>query len=287
VVVDGNALSMTAEKVVNKDTTIYEATTTLSPGANTYYFDFSAGGQSWQMPYNNVTYNGPIVAPFDLTNITVKSPGNINGVGEVGRPLTFQVVYTSPSGKQPTVADVVIDGVPYPMTDIKGNPTSGITYQYTTSTESQGDHYFQFEFNDGTGLQDFQEYPYSISSIVLQHSQVSPTSGTTSTPFTFSTIYYGPDTPTQIDVVVDGQPYPLTYVSGSPATGATYSTQMTLAAGKHTFAFYAADSSDSWSAPESPGVFKGLTVTANGKPLIRTKITSPQAETNPYPNDDS
>lgn len=284
VVIDGKALTMKAGQTKDGET-IYQAVTTLSPGNHNYHFNFSAAGQSWKMPYNNVQYSGPTVAPFDLTGISVNSPGNAGGIGQLGQPLTIRVKYTSPSGIMPKVADVVIDDVPHAMTDVSGSPAKGITYKYITSAESEGDHYFQFEFHSGSSREDFQEFGYSITPIVMQHSQVSPTSGTPSTKFTFSTVYYGPEMPSQVDVVINGKAYPMTYMSGDAVSGATYSARMTLATGKHNFAFYATDGLDEWSDPHTPGVYTGLTVTAAGKPLIQARITAPPLDTNPYPYD--
>lgn len=286
VTVDGQAITMTAQKTLKPNITEYAATTTLAPGPHNYSFHFSAGAQSWQMPDNNVQYSGPTVAPFNLKGITVSSPGDPNGIGQVGKPFTIHVKYKSPSGKMPTVADVVLDGKRLRMKDIMGTPTTGITYEYTTRSLVQGDHQFQFEFNDGSGLEDFQEYAFSVSDIVLRNSTVTPASGTPATPFTFSTVYYGPDSPTAMDVVIDGKAHPLSHVSGTPAKGSTYSATLTLPAGHHTFAFYATDGPNSWSEPQTPGLFHGPTVTASGKPLIHVKITAPRVNTNPYPNDE-
>jgi phospholipase C len=287
VIVDGNAIPMSVVKTLRIGQEEYAATTTLAPGTHTYSFAFGDGTQSWQLPYNNVPYAGPVVAPFDLIGIKVSSPGCINGVGQEGQPFTIQVKYVSPAGVAPTVANVLIDGTPYPMTAGKGKPATGVVYKYTTSSLSQGDHYFQFEFNDGSGLQDFQEYSFSISSLMMHQSSVSPTSGNTATEFTFSTVYYGPDMPTQMDVVINGAAYPLTYLSGNQASGATYSTTMTLPAGTYNYAFYATDGSTSWSDPQTPGLYTGLVVTPAGKPLIRSRIVAPQTDTNPYPADES
>jgi hypothetical protein len=286
VVIDGNALTMKATATADHET-IYQAVTTLSPGPHSYYFDFSAGGQQWKLPYNNTEYSGPIVAPFKLTGVWVRSAGNPQGTVQVGQALTIHVRYTSPSGTMPTTADVLIDGAPHSLTDVSGSPAKGITYQYTTATESAGDHSFQFEFNDGSGAQIFQEYGYSITPIVMRQSTVSPTSGTPSTKFTFSTVYYGPRLPTQADVVVDKKAYPMSFVSGGAATGATYSATMTLANGRHTYAFYATDGATAWSDPHSPGVYKGPTVTAAGRPLSHARITAPPLDTNPYQFDPS
>jgi phospholipase C len=286
VIVDGHAISMTPTRTIKPNVIEYATTTTLAPGRHTYYFQFSAGGKSWRLPYNNVSFKGPIVAPFDLKGIWVRSPGNPNGIGQVGQPLTVHVKYISPSGKIPTVADVVLDGKRIPMKDIQGTPTRGLTYEYTTSSLTQGDHQFQFLFNDGSGSVNFQEYSFSVSDIVLQGSKISPTSGTPSTPFTFSTVYYGPDKPTAMDVVIDGKAHPLAFVSGTPANGAAYSAQLTLPVGHHTYAFYATDGPNAWTDPQTPGLYHGPTVSASGKPLIHAKITAPRVNTNPYPNDE-
>ena len=285
VVVDGKPITMTATKVLRKNLIIYQATTTLAPGPQSYYFDFSDGTSTWRMPYNNVSYDGPIVAPFDLTGITANSPGNISGTGQLGKPFTIHVKYVSPAGKAATLADVLIDGKAHQMIATKGTPSTGVTYQFTTSSLSEGDHYFQFKFSDGSGVQDIQEYIFSVTPIVLQNPSVSPTSGTTATSFTFSTVYYGPAMPTQVDVVVDGKSHPLTYVSGSAASGATYAASMTLPTGSHGYAFYATDGTDTWSIPATPGVYRGLTVTAAGTHVARSTIVAPKPNTDPYSYD--
>jgi phospholipase C len=286
VIVDGHPIAMTAGKSLGSGSVAYQAKTTLAPGPHTYSFRFSAGNAAWRLPLNNVPYTGPIVAPFHLTGITARSPGNDNGVGQAGKPLTIQVKYTSPAGKAPTKADVVVDGVPHAMTDVSGKPATGIIYQYAASSESQGDHYFQFEFNDGSGLRDFQEFDYSISPIVMQDSGVKPASGTPATKFTFSTVYYGPKMPAKVDVVVDRKAHPMTHVFGDAHSGAKYSATMRLPVGKHIFAFYATDGPDSWSAPNLH-VYRGLTVSASGQPPAHARITAPRPDTNPYPYDPS
>jgi phospholipase C len=287
VIVDGKPIRMTAAGHLGRLGVDYEAATTLTPGAShTYSFRFRHRAKTWLLPLNNVPFTGPIVAPFDLTGVMVSSPGTPNGTAQLGQPLTISVTYQSPAGTPPTTATVLIDGQPHPMTPAGGSPATGMLYRYQTSSLSEGEHYFQLEFSDGTRLEDFQEYDFAVTPITLRDSAVSPASGTTATPFTFSTIYYGQKAPTQADVVVDGTAYPLAHQSGSHATGATYATTMTLPAGKHSFAFYATDGSSAWSYPPAPGVFTGLTVTAPGQPPVHTKIVAPAAQiTNPYPYD--
>jgi hypothetical protein len=287
VIVDGKAIGMTAVADLGKGKEEYQAATTLAPGVpHTYSFKFKSGNDTWKLPLNKVPFSGPTVAPFDLTGVRVTSPGTKDGTAQLGQPATIIVKYESPAGVTPTTADVLIDGDSHPMELTGGSPTTGMRYRYKTSSLSEGEHYLQFEFNDGTGLADFQENGFSVTPITLRHSAVNPKSGSTSTSFTFSTVYYGQDTPSTVDVVVDGKPYPLTYQSGSDATGATYSTALQLKAGKHHFAFYATDGSSAWSDPVTPGVYNGLEVTAPGQPPVRSVITAPPPQlTNPYPYD--
>lgn len=288
VTIDGTTHPMTAGQT-NSSGTIYTYTTTLKPKSHTYSFQFSDGTDTWNLPYNNVSYTGPIVAPFNLSNISVSSPGSSNGICQAGQPLTINVKYTDSGAKVPTIANVLIDGVSYPMTAGTGSATTGLNYTYTTSSLPVGDHYMQFEFSTGDkfGLQDFQENTFSITPIVLQHSGVSAASGTTATPFTFSTTYFGPNMPSQVDVVVDKKTYPMTYVSGDQNSGALYQATMTLPTGKHTFAFYATDGTNAWSAPKA-GTYKGLKVTTVGQPVQPSVIVAPPSEVDdPYPYDAS
>lgn len=288
VIVDGKAIRMTAVADVGQGKVEYQATTTLAAGnSHTYSFEFSNGTGTWQLPLNDVPFTGPIVAPFELSGVGVSSPGTGNGIAQLGQPLTVSVTYRSPTGNPPTTASVLIDGQSHPMVSAGGSPTTGIRYRYQTSSLGEGDHYLQFEFSDGTGLEDFQENAFSVTPITLLDSAVSPTSGSTSTEFTFSTVYYGQDAPTEVDVVLDGKAHPLSYQSGNYATGATYATTLRLGAGKHTFAFYASDGSSAWSDPFTPDVYTGLTVTTPGQPPVHSAIVAPAPQlTNPYPYDE-
>jgi phospholipase C len=274
VVIDGSdTIPMTAKKVINSTTSEYSATTTLPAGPHTYTFQFGDGTNSWQLPLNSVPFTGPEVTPFALSavKITPKS-----GAAQLGQPVTFSVKYTSPAGKTPVTADIDINNVSHAMTAVSGTPTKGITYQYTTSSLPQGSSYFQLKFDDGSGLRTFQEYSVLVTPIILEQSAVSPTSGTSSTKFTFSTVYFGQVKATVADVVIDGTAHPLAYQSGSPATGALYSTTMTLPAGTHNFAFYVADGTNAWGDPPNDGTYTGLVVTAAKRPLVRSQIRAPR-----------
>src|SRR5262249_9848092 len=200
-VIDGTTtIPMSVKKTVGKMQE-WEATSTLAPGPHTYTFQFGNGTNSWQLPLNSTPFSGPQVMPFKLTGIKV-TPSN--GAQQLGKPVVFNCIYTSPAGKTPVTAQINIDNNVHPMNAISGTPTKGIRYQYTTPSLSQGTHYFQLQFDDGSGLRTQQEYSVDVTPIYLQNSKVTPTSGTASPNFTFSTVYTGPGPATVVEVVVNG-----------------------------------------------------------------------------------
>jgi phospholipase C len=281
-VIDGTTtIPMSFKKNVGK-TQEWEATSTLAPGKHTYTFQFADGTNSFQLPLNNIPFSGPQVLPFKLTGIKV-TPSN--GAQQLGKPVVFNCIFTSPSGKTPVTAQINIDNSVHTMNLKSGTPTNGLKYQYTTPLLTQGTHYFQLQFDDGSGLRTQQEYNVDITPIYLQNSTVTPRSGTPATSFTFSTVYTGQDPATQVKVVVDGTSHPMSLVSGDPTNGATYSATLSLPAGQHDYAFFATDGTNDWSDPPTPGLFTGLTVTANGKTLIHSKIRESRPANAPYAYD--
>ena len=281
-VIDGTTtIPMSFKKTVGKMQE-WEATSQLAPGPHTYTFQFGDGTNSWQLPLNNTPFSGPQVMPFTITGIKL-TPGN--GAQQLGQPVVFSCIYKSPAGKTPVTAQINIDNNVHAMNATKGTAQTGIHYQYTTSFLTQGTHYFQLQFDDGSGLRTQQEYSVDITPIYLKGSSVTPTSGTTSTNFTFSTVYTGPDPATQVDVVVNGTSHPMSLVSGNPTSGAMYSATLTLPAGTHDYAFYATDGTNDWSDPPTPGVYSGLTVAKKGAALSRSKIRAPRPDNAPYAYD--
>ena len=282
VIIDGtDTVPMSFTKKVGK-LDEYEASTTLAPGPHTYTFQFGDGTNSWRLPLNNVPFSGPQVLPFDITEFKV-NPGN--GAQQLGRPVTFSCIYTSPAGKRPVTAQINIDNNIHTMNAVKGTAARGIHYQYTSPLLTQGTHYFQLQFDDGSGLRTIQEYRLDVTPIYLQDSSVSAASGGTSTNFTFATTYTGPDAATKVDVVVDGTSHPMTLRSGNPARGAVYTATLSLPSGKHDFAFYATDGTNEWSDPVTPATYTGLTVSAKGTAVIHTKIRAPRPDNAPYAYD--
>ena len=281
-VIDGSTkIPMSFKKTVGKMQE-WEATSTLAAGPHTYTFQFGDGTNSWQLPLNSIPFSGPQVMPFSLTGLKL-TPGN--GAQQLGQPVTFSVIYKSSAGKTPVTAQINIDNNVHALNAVSGTPTKGIHYQYTTPHLTQGTHYFQLQFDDGSGLRTQQEYSIDITPIYLQASSVSPASGSTSTNFTFSTTYTGPDPATEVDVVVDGTSHPMSLQSGNPSTGAVYQATLSLSSGKHDFAFYATDGTNEWSDPVTPGTYSGLTVSAKGAAAVHSKIRAPKPDNAPYAYD--
>jgi formylglycine-generating enzyme required for sulfatase activity len=95
-----------------------------------------------------------------LSNVAIASPatGNVpptlSGggvspeVGEPGANFVFEVTYADPEGQNPSVAEIVLDGVVHAMTYVSGDPVEGALYRYQEVLEL-GSHEFFFRFQDG------------------------------------------------------------------------------------------------------------------------------------------
>lgn len=287
VTIDGTAFAMTAIQSYKGLGVLYQYSTTLSPGSHSFTFTFSDVNGNLTLPYNGVPFDGPDVSPFDL-KLSV-GPGTVLP----GQPVTYSATYTSSAGKAPTETYVDIDGTAYQLQQTSGtNYKKGVTYSYTTSSLSIGLHYYRFRFNDGSGEKIYEGIASpTVAPFFLTKASVSPTSGTSSTLFTFQVTYSNPtgEVPAQTNLYVDNVAYPMTYVSGSYSSGALYQVQTTLPIGSnHTYLFAFVDSESNWSDPVNPRVFSGPIVTANGSASavstaqVGTVITPP--DNNPDPD---
>jgi phospholipase C len=291
VVIDGTAHSMKDEGPITQGKVkgeLYQYSAILPPGAHTTHFSFTApNGVSDTAPENMSDYADPVVAPFSLTT---KAPTTTL----TGQTSTFTAVYTSPHGLAPTEEFVDIDGVPFTMTPNGNDWSKGVTFTYTTTLPT-GLHYFRYRFNDGSGEVAFigSEGP-AISPLLLSSGKVSPTSGTSSTVFTFMTTYQNAsgDAPTSALLWVDGTlSYPMTFVSGNYQSGALFSVSTTLPTGKHTFAFVFSDTNltpaTSWGEPEAPSSYAGPNVGTNATPVPPGTIFSPTHDEDPDQNNNT
>ena len=258
---------------------IYQYSTKLGLGSHSFSFTFSNVSGAVTLPDNGVPFPGPEAHPFNVGGMSVKP-----GIALPGAAITFSATYRSPTNTPPALAEVDVDGTPYALQANGTNYLKGVTYTYKTSKLIVGQHYYRFRFDDGSGVAIYEglEKPL-ITPIVLSNSSVTPTSGTSSTVFTFQATYSesAGASPVQAMLYVDNAGYPMTYVSGSYSTGALFQVQTTLPAGNHSFAFVFSDSQSSWADPFAPSLYAGPNVGANAQPVEPGTLIIPSHDVNP------
>jgi phospholipase C len=284
VIIDGtNTQAMSVVGPAGGGGTLYEYTTKLGIGLHNASFTFSNGsGGTATLPYNGVPFSGPQVSPFQV-NITAPA-----AVAQPGQPVTYKATYISPSNTAPTRTEVDIDGIPYTMTPSGGtNYAKGVSYTYTTSSLSVGDHWYRYSFDDGSDLAIYEgSVKPQITTLLLSNSSVSPTSGPSSTTFTFKITYTNTAnvTPTQALLYVDNTSYAMSYVSGSNITGALYQVQTTLPSGNHKFFFVFNTNQTAWADPFAPAVYQGPNVGASAKAIKPGSIIINSGDGDDYPD---
>ncbi|MGB8344069.1 MAG: alkaline phosphatase family protein [Ktedonobacteraceae bacterium] len=271
IIIDGKAYPMVKKGPANGGT-LYQYTTKLPHGTHTFSFSFSDSNGTYALPDNGVPWTGPTVHSFQIIpNVSPKT-------ATPGQTVTYTAKYTSFLGLAPTVAEIEIDGVDYPMQSSGGNYSKSVTYTYSTNTLSTGDHSYRFVFDDGSGdgVTDFNGNALpTVTTLTLRHSLVSPTSGTKKTPFTFQTTYADSTgaAPTSALLYVDNIPYPLTQQPGGTyQTGVVFSTTLTLANGKHSFFFVFSNANTSWVDPFAPATYPGPNVGSSAQPVPQGSI---------------
>ena len=272
ITIDGVDHPMNAIKWYTGFGELYQYSTKLAVSLNhNFSFTFSDTMGTVTLPHNGVSFPGPEVNPFTLNALT--SPVQPSP-GLPGQVVTFNVLYTSTTNTAPTLAEVDLDGVAHAMHSTGGtNYTKGVHYVFTMPMPV-GVHYTIYRFDDGTGV---AVYPGRITPIttpiVLSNSSISPTSGTSSTVFTFKTTYANVNgtAPTQATLYLDKTPIVMSYVSGSNSTGAVYQAQTTLSVGAHTYFFVFSDSQSAWADPIGPQVYAGPTIGA----LSQIQVVTP------------
>ncbi len=280
VIVDGVAFPMPVVGPVSGGGTLYKYKTKLGLGSHTYSYTFSDGqGGTVNLPDNGVPLYGPQVYPFNVGNA---GQGVVPNIAMPGQPITFNATYTSPKNIAPTRTEIDIDGVPYTMQRKSGtNYASGVTYSFTIKSLFIGVHYHRYIFNDGSGSATYESTSSpQVTPVLLSKSSVSPTSGTSSTVFTFQTTYteVKGETPGQALLYVDKQSYPMKHVSGSYSNGAVFQVQTTLPSGKHSFFFVFSDSLTSWADPFNPQVYAGPNVGTNAQAVPAGTIIMPDGD---------
>ncbi len=269
VLVDGVAYPMSLVGPVGGGGTLYKYKTKLGAGSHTYSYAFSDGqGGTVNLPDNGVPLYGPQVYPFNVGNA---SAGVVPNVALAGQTITFNATYTSPKNIAPTRTEIDIDGIPYIMQRTSGtNYKTGVTYSVSLNSLFVGVHYHRYIFDDGSGPATYESTSSpQVTTLLLSNSSVTPTSGTSSTVYTFQTTYteVNGEAPAQALLYVDNTSYPMQLVSGSYSTGAVFQVQTTLPSGKHSFFFVFGDTRTSWADPFNPKVYAGPDVGANAQPV--------------------
>ncbi len=275
----------TPHQMVNKGTysnigTLYQYSMKMGIGSHSFTFTFSNGqGGTVTLPDNGVPMPGPIVSPFNVLPLGGNGSGVNPQYSQPGQTVTYEVQYKSSTNTAPTQAQVEIDGVPYNMQSSGGtNYKQGVIYTYSTNTLTVGEHHERYLFDDGTGVADIEVGQKAfVTPLLLSNSSVSPTSGSSSTVFTFQTTYTASDgeAPSSAMLYVDKTGYPMTMVSGSYQNGAVYQVQTTLPTGNHVFYFVFSNSLTSWADPFAPNSYKGPNVGTHAQPVAPGTIIAP------------
>jgi len=125
------------------------------------------------------------------------------------------------------------------------------TSSYTPSSSLSDDaYYWKVRAKNSSGSWGNWSITWTFivnASSSLSGGKVSPGGGTITDMYTYTVIFTDPlnNAPHTSQVVVDGNPYTMTKISGAFTSGATYRYQTTLAEGSHTYRFQFQDSRDS------------------------------------------
>lgn len=281
--IDGTSFPMT--KVgTNKQGSLYQYKTRMKKGTHTYSFNSVDSSGSHTIPDNGVPYTGPEPHPFRIT-------ATINqNIALPGTTITYTAIYQSFLGLAPTRAEVDIDGIPYQMQKTSGTSyKQGVTYTFTTSSLGIGDHYHRLVFDDGSGPAFFESSSRpSITPILLTNSSVSPTSGGSTTTYTFQTTYsqISGQPPTTAQVYIDNKPFNMSCFSNCTSyINAVFQYQTTLPTGNHTYFFSFSDTgtnpTSSWVDPFNPLSYAGPNVGASAQPVPPGTLVAPDNTDNP------
>jgi len=179
--------------------------------------------------------------------------------------------YLSWSGGDPDAGDTVTYDVYFgvsPSPPLVSSGQSATTYDpgilsYGTK------YYWKIVAKDNYGasttgpIWDFTTQSAPNQPFTLYNGYVSPSSGDTSTTFSYYVTYSDPegDVPTTKYVYIDGSPYTMAKISGDYVSGAVFRYSTTLSAGTHNFYFYFEDAVHGHTKRlPTPGTYSGPTV---------------------------
>jgi len=123
------------------------------------------------------------------------------------------------------------------------------------------------------------KFVYINNPPTLSNGYVTPSSGDTSTTFSYYVTYSDPegDVPNTKYVYIDGSPYTMTKISGDYVSGAVFRYSTTLSAGSHNYYFYFDDGHGHTVRLPTPGTYSGPNVSPPPPPFDFTLGISPSS----------
>jgi hypothetical protein len=234
----------------------------IDPAAShSFYFKFSDGVNTVALPSSG-SFPGPTV------NCQNQPPALSNGYvtptsGDTSTLFSYYVTYYDPEGVAPTKKHVriVTNGdhfhPEFHMMDLDDGEAGNGVYKFSLFL-SPGSHEYDFEFSDGHcyDILPYRGY-YSGPTVVtspLSNGYVTPTSGDTSTLFSYYVTYYDSAgiAPALKELYIDERMPPETMEldSGSTSNG-VYTCTLTLSKGLHEFYFRFGDYEDPVTLPST------------------------------------
>ncbi len=268
----------------------YTYSTTLALGTHTYYFASSDGRDNTQTP----TMSGPnVTSSNEPPSLSSQSFSPLSG--NVTVDFTFSVVYSDPDNDAPSYVKVILDGISHDM--IKTDPSDasyidGSAYYYTTKL-SAGVHAYSFIASDGLeevvlplsgtfSTANVTEETFTNTPPTLTNGTMDPSTGNTTTIFTFTVVYTDAnnDAPGYIVVIIDGVEHMMTKVTPSDidyTDGCVYQYTTTLPQGTHNYSFKTSDGTSSQQYPPSGSTTSVITEphALNHAPALSSCSVSP------------
>ena len=221
------------------------------------------------------------MTPFDLETIKVTPASSV----QLGHPLTISASLRLARRRtclRPNECGSTT--CRYHLAATSGHqPEEGNHLRGHDVSADPGDHYFDLQFNDGTGMQTFEEFetppvtPIDLlnstvdADLRLHHDGVHVLDRSTSAPIP----------PHRWTSRSTACPTPCRSSPARLPPAPCYSPALTLPIGSHSFAFSATDGTNYWGDPPAAAVYSGLVVSSAPNVVRHTTITAPAIDRAP------
>lgn len=285
VILDGSPKALSIVSGTPKTGQICNYSTKLSAGTHYYYF-FVNNSQFESARFPATGNKSLFVNSSTSSPPTLTSPSVSPTSGDSNTTFTFQITYTDVDGDLPSNISVVIDSSSYnKMNFVSGTSTTGMIYTYQTKLTAGSHTYFFWVFNSasetaqnpGSG-----SYPLNVTVPpplpILWGGTVNPSSGNTSTTFTFSVNYkdLGDNWNCNVSVRINSESFPMTTSGSDLISGVIFTYSTKLAAGDHTYFFYSENSEMERANDPGSGVYQLIVDPAPGNnPILFNNQVSP------------